>query len=150
MKVIFWDVDGVLNNPGTYGAWRDLGQPHALEREIVARAAALVKETGAKCVLSSSWRALDLGPTIETTLVALEQTGWPTCREDFIGWTPILGTARAGEIAFWLETANEPVERFVIVDDETDMLHLSPRHWWVNGAVGLTEKDCDGIKEMLQ
>src|SRR5690606_16103734 len=53
MKVIFWDVDGVLNNPGTWGAWSKLGWSAALEPHLVKKARDVVRATGAKCVLSS-------------------------------------------------------------------------------------------------
>src|SRR5690606_10063266 len=74
MKVIFWDVDGVLNNPGTWGAWSKLGWSAALEPHLVKKARDVVRATGAKCVLSSTWR---IGAGLERTIECLKERGWP-------------------------------------------------------------------------
>jgi hypothetical protein len=74
MRIIFLDIDGVLNHPGTYceGApWRrEAGEllPVPVAPECMARLNRLVAETGARIVISSSWRLFarwqDLGPAL--------------------------------------------------------------------------------------
>ena len=70
MKVIFLDIDGVLNG---YNKWNTLGfdiskflhiekfykkivEPFGVHERKVKRLAKIVKRTGAKIVMSSSWR----------------------------------------------------------------------------------------------
>src|SRR5690606_16495049 len=118
MKVIFWDIDGVLNSPGTWGQWaKDGDWSKALNPRMVARARDVVSKTGAKCVLSSTWR---FATGYDRTLDALAVNGWTTAREDFIGETPVLHTQRGIEIGEWL-LANPHVTDYVIVDDDSDM-----------------------------
>ena len=54
MKVIFLDVDGVLNDQ----MWLHLLMDSEIDEVRVARLAEIVKATDAKIVLSSSWRVL--------------------------------------------------------------------------------------------
>ena len=58
MKVIFLDVDAVLNcdktpNPRKF--------PYIVDRKLLARLQKLLDSTGAKVVLSSSWRCDPVG-----------------------------------------------------------------------------------------
>jgi hypothetical protein len=58
MKVIFLDIDGVLNcdrtpNPRKF--------PYVVDRRLLARLKKLLKRTRAKVVLSSSWRLDPVG-----------------------------------------------------------------------------------------
>src|SRR4029079_14037574 len=58
MKVIFLDIDGVLNcdrtpNPRNF--------PYVVDRRLLARLKKLLKQTRAKVVLSSSWRLDPVG-----------------------------------------------------------------------------------------
>lgn len=144
MKVIFWDVDGVLNYPSIWGAWSKLGWSEAICPILVARAYELVKETGAKCVLSSTWRLSGY----ERTLECLEQRGWPTAKDDFIGATPHLGMARGCEIGEWL-VSHPDVETFVIVDDSSDMTTHMRRLVRTDPTQGLSAENCESIRVLL-
>jgi HAD domain in Swiss Army Knife RNA repair proteins len=58
MKVIFLDIDGVLNcektpNPRKF--------PYVVDRKLLTRLKTLLERTGAKVVLSSSWRLDPIG-----------------------------------------------------------------------------------------
>ena len=58
MKIIFLDIDGVLNcdktpNPRKF--------PYIVDRKLLARLKKLLERTGAKVVLSSSWRCDPVG-----------------------------------------------------------------------------------------
>jgi len=63
LRIIFLDIDGVLNNPGTYAPtapWR--GELDRIIRvpiapECMQRLNTLTDATGAKVVISSSWRS---------------------------------------------------------------------------------------------
>jgi hypothetical protein len=146
VRVIFWDLDGVLNHHGISGAWCRLWEPESLDRALVARAAALVSEVNAKCVLSSKWR---VGPdAYEDTLRCLEQSGWPSSRDDFIGVTPHLRKSRGAEIEAWLSDHPE-VSDFAIVDDNDDMASLRDRLILTDPFAGLSVEDCGRLRTIF-
>ena len=90
MKVIFLDIDGVLNcdrtpNPRKF--------PYVVDRKLLARFKRIVKRTGAKVVLSSTWRYDPAG------LFSAKYHGIP-----FIGVTPDMPhRPRRDEILAWLK-----------------------------------------------
>jgi hypothetical protein len=145
MKVIFLDVDGVLNNKDTKeltpGGW--LGVSDILVERLQRVAAA----TDAKVVLTSTWKNAD-----ESELNYLYK------KLDFC--KPIAFTKedemkgsfyRGGGIIDYL-TAHQDIEQFVILDDyifdfeEQDLLdHLV----WTNEKEGLTEEKAQQAIKIL-
>src|SRR5260370_34823589 len=53
MKIIFLDIDGVLNCDNTPNPRKF---PYIIDKKLLARLKKLLDRTGAKVVLSSSWR----------------------------------------------------------------------------------------------
>ena len=115
-KVIFLDIDGVLN--------QDNGGPK-IEESVVKRLAHIVEETGAEIVLSSSWRsayASYVNPEFnyQNKDVALLISMLDRYHLSIMDVTPDLTSgpyARPFEVRAWLlEQGN--LERFVILDDE--------------------------------
>lgn len=114
MKVIFLDIDGVLN---------DQTRLHLMDTEIdktrVARLAEIVKATGAMIVLSSSWRVLpdeldDMDKWVWRQLVdALHEYGMSIHDR-----TPVIGMDRPLEIRTWLDQHKGQIEAFVSLDDD--------------------------------
>ncbi len=126
MKIIFLDIDGVLNNddtPGEFICW----DPNLIK--ILNR---IIEETGAKIVLSSTWRK------IEYRCDAIKND----MKINYIGKTPILWKKRGIEIQEWLDE-NPDVEKFVILDDDSDMVHLMPHLLQTDGEFGLTNEIAD-------
>jgi hypothetical protein len=119
VKVLFLDIDGVLNSQRSCIAFG--GFPHEVtgfHREMFDEVAlrlirGIVKQADAKVVLSSSWRithAYDyVGKHLELPIIDATPTRWEP------------GQVRGHEIAAWLE-AHPEVESYVIVDDDPDML----------------------------
>ena len=116
-KIIFLDVDGVLNTRSTIRRTSD-GFPFVDARKVL-RLREVVERTGAQIVLSSSWR---YGATKGATV--WEQLAYCELREEFmrarcplwIDITPCLPqTKRWKEINAWLSLHD--VDRFVIIDD---------------------------------
>jgi len=134
MKIIFLDIDGVLNSRQTDArcalSGGDLMRP---DPALVVRLLGVCQETGAKIVLSTSWR-------LDTTIV------WPFPVYDVTPRLDAFGT-RAAEIAAWLANTTEPViENFVIVDDEGDAGLLHPTHFiQTDPRTGLTAEDAAKI-----
>ena len=121
MKVIFLDIDGVLNHEQHYKWLMETDEPTPLQRtypytELNPKSCQLLKEiideTDAQLVVSSSWR-LDG----ETRLNSLfKHFGLPK----IYSITPCLNTARGIEIAAWL-SAHPDVDKYIILDDDEDM-----------------------------
>jgi hypothetical protein len=134
MKVIFLDIDGVLNcdktpNPRKF--------PYIVDRKLLARFKKLVDRTGAKVVLSSTWRCDPVG------LFAAKHWGVP-----FIDVCPDRPRSpRRREITSWL--ADHPrVTRFVVIDDEDDELDDLPL-FQPSSKTGITPEIVKGVERYL-
>jgi hypothetical protein len=128
MKVIFLDHDGVLNaaDPAT-GPLHRCGFLVTNVR-LVERLNRLLDRTDAKIVLSTSWR--DDGRWLD----CVTEAGFRHSAR-LIGMTPKLtdGTRsirnRGSEIRSWLsDWTGEPIETFVILEDETLEEGLTEEH----------------------
>jgi hypothetical protein len=109
MRVIFLDIDGVLNCWETTERWRGF---IGIDPKLAQRLAELVRVTSAKVVLSSTWRR---DPDWLKTMQANHVVG-------LIDRTPLLpNRPRGEEIDLWLHEHPE-VERYAIIDDDSDML----------------------------
>lgn len=131
MKVIFLDIDGVLNSVRTAVAYG--GYPHSLKPGsgfdwvAIRMIRGLCEATGVRVVLSSAWRLnndfRDVGKAFELPI---------------IDRTPSLLGPRGIEIQAWLD-AHPEVERFAILDDDSDMLDVQmPFFVKTDGFEGLT------------
>ena len=119
MKIIFLDIDGVLNNKWFFEK-REPDAPefgeHDIDIENIYYLNRLVKETGALLVISSSWRN---GYPLTDIQRFLEKNGFKY-PERVIGTTMSdTKLVRGGEIKKWLDLTG--VEKFVILDDDSDM-----------------------------
>lgn len=116
MKIIFLDVDGVLNYLEEWSRQPDKGT-YVLAPECVERLIALVNATGASIVLSSTWRQHQ-----DHVDYLKEQGALPNLHEDWrTGWTKRGSNFRGWDIQEWLERHPE-VTDYVILDDNSDML----------------------------
>ncbi len=135
MKVIFLDIDGVLNCRSTPNP-RKL--PYIVDRKLLKRFSGLVKRTRAKVVLASTWRYDPAG------LFTARHRGIP-----FIDVIPDMPKQpRRNEILTWLR-AHRGVKRFVIIDDEDDELDELPL-FQPSAATGLTQAICNGVAKYLE
>lgn len=111
MKVIFLDVDGVLNSDEYFDKIKGLNIV-GIENEVDVSKIKLLKkaiqETGAKVVISSSWRYKRNGQYLEQLLIK---------NGIFPAKTPFLKNQRGLEIRQWLKE-HPDIEDFVIIDDE--------------------------------
>jgi hypothetical protein len=144
MKVVFLDIDGVLNSQRTCIAFG--GFPHettGFHREMFDEVAVslirgIVNTAQAKIVLSSSWRISNPFKDVGVNL-----------RLPIIDATPSLTGPRGAEIAVWL-AAHPEVEQYAIVDDDDDMLdgQLS-RFVHTSGMDGFTWQNASQLAELL-
>jgi hypothetical protein len=109
-------VDGVLNSAQDGYSIRLKTDSHLKLLQYI------VKETGAKIVLSSSWR-IGFTPASKNLLARFKEYGL-----ELMDCTPELSSAcRGDEIRKWLDEfkTEYDVERFAILDDEADMAEFT-------------------------
>lgn len=125
MKIIFLDIDGVVNC--WYTKERAPSKVIGVEQRLITHIKEIVDATSAKIVLSSTWRkdwAFDL----------LNGKDWDYLREEFakqdlyfFDYTPIRRDSNRGEeIKEWLENTGYDVYSYVIIDD--DMFDIRDLH----------------------
>lgn len=153
IKLIFLDIDGVLNCEDTFIKKReeynankeaflaklkdhDLREDMDIDKNLVEELNKIIRATGAKIVVSSSWR---IGRTVKDLQRLLKRNG---CIGEVIDKTGNSSHGIRGlEIQEWIDKHKEYyIENFVILDDDADMEHLYPfliRH---NFKFGLTPK----------
>ena len=159
-KIIFLDFDGVLNSQLYFVrrhaeklAGHDLGVAGDLDPVAVGFLNNLIEGTGAKVVVSSTWR---IGMTIEDLQELLEKVGF---KGEVIGITPDLRSdycLRGNEILEWIK-ANESLvgdysnyKNYLILDDDNDMLYWQKDNFVkIDNKVGLTENDIKRCVEIL-
>jgi len=149
VKVVFLDIDGVLNSLEFHQ--RDLGPLDRLDPSAVARLNALVRVSGAHVVISSSWR---LSRTPREIRLLLEQVGFAGT---LAGCTPDLSgemegadydVLRASEVQAWLDRAVVPVEGFVVLDD-AELDDLQPHLVRTSLERGLLDEHVDAALRLL-
>jgi hypothetical protein len=134
MKIIFLDIDGVLNckstpNPRNF--------PYIVDRKLLRRLKRVVGRTHAKVVLSSTWRYDPAG------IFSARHWGIP-----FMDVIPDMPEKpRRDEIRSWLK-AHPKVKRFVVIDDEDDELDDLPL-FQPSNAIGLTNEIVRGVTNYL-
>jgi hypothetical protein len=109
----------------------------------------IVTRTGAKVVVSSTWRK-------SYSVQALGKfLAWAGFVGEVIAKTPqdlprihdgpyaTSSPLRGHEIQHWLDSQPKPTPNFVILDDDSDMAHLSNRHVKIDLAVGLTRENVE-------
>lgn len=112
MKVIFLDIDGVLNSEQLVHRLGMDWDGNQLDPLAIDRLNRLTDESGAKIVISSSWR---IAYHWEELVPILQDAG---IKAEIIDKTPYLHSDRADEIWCWLDNTQEKIETYVILDDD--------------------------------
>jgi hypothetical protein len=154
MKVLFLDIDGVLISKASVARFKE-SHPKGrsmtpfrhfdpVHADILNK---IIEKTGAKIVISSVWR---FHPKDEL-MANFREVNIPT--NAIIGKTPRsnnLDDVRGNEIQQWLDAwEGEPIESFVILDDDSDMAHLLPRLIKTSSETGLLEEHIERTIEIL-
>ena len=149
MKIIFLDYDGVVNTL----IFQDInGEPDfnfpndkkVNNIQAVAWLNKLCRETGAKIVVSSTWRLFD-------NYKECLYKGELNKDIEILGRTKNLGTKRGIEIQDWLDNHEElKIEKFVILDDDMDMEHLIDYLVVTDTYIGMTYYTYKQAKKMLE
>lgn len=138
MKVLFLDIDGVIATPDN--KWEAVPEKISLIRKIC-------EATDCKIVISSSWRRNNVENTREAFRSRLRKLfkEYPDVKwfvENIYDITPYTGCARGHEIERYLN--KHKVDKYVIVDDDSDMLDEQLYHFvQIDWGIGLTERESE-------
>jgi len=151
MRVVFLDIDGVMctGRHARYlhfqgdmkGRWEKF-DPYAVKwlNELVAA-------TDAVLVVSSVWRLGRDISKLQGIFKGEGVTGVVLDKTPHLGWSTD-GIRRGHEIQYWLDEARE-IESFVIIDDDSDMVHLMPYLVKTSVQYGLTREKMREAKKVL-
>jgi hypothetical protein len=162
MKVIFLDIDGVINsNFWVESHQQEVSNGTLIDKEKIELVAKIVNKTEAVLVMHSGWRfwfdnnmqpirkeaqnLIDL--LLDSGLSIYAMT--PDLTTEEIRKTKMFSKVKASEIFLWLKE-NPDVDKWIVLDDLD--LHnddLAIRQVRTNAEVGLTEKDVNKAIEML-
>ena len=156
-KIIFLDIDGVLNTKWGY-TQMDRNTPkdkygYSFDPRSVANLKKILDETGAEIVISSSWKSFGLSELEDMW----QDRGLPG---KLIGITPNsvsdemllnadldhmeIFSIRGMEIKEWLDKHGKKVSHYVIIDDMDNFLPEQKSHFvQTDPEVGITEEDAD-------
>ena len=175
MKVLFLDIDGVLNSENWFGYRlyciknnmfnevinfvntndeRIKYKLSMIDDRAIANLNRIIEETGCKVVLSSSWRSCVEAENTLTEYI-LKVKGFKYELYDVTPrlWFNDFSIRRGEEIKFWLDKESEKneIESFVILDDDySDILPEQMNNFiQIDGQVGLTDKDVFTAIEIL-
>lgn len=156
-KVLFLDIDGVLNSTRSMVAYSLLFKKHAevkyeFDPVSVLLLKRVVQETGCSIVISSAWR---ITYSLEDLrIIFRDHCDWEDIGEIIIGMTGTSANAhRGGEIQEWIDDNTVGVTNFkyAIVDDNSDMLnHQFKRFVKTDCNVGLDVKSYEKLLELLK
>jgi len=144
MKIIFLDIDGVLNVISQ--GWDDFGS--LFHKHFEDNLRMIIEKTGAKIVISSTWKSDGLkrmqemwkhrnlpGKVIDITPDCIEIVNKGICEfYDLVD--------RGHEIQYWIDTHN--IDNYVILDDDNDMLD-NQRNNFVRTSNNTDHEDCVDI-----
>jgi len=140
VRVLFLDVDGVLNRVGFHPD-ESVGLRSWIEPELAQRLCDVLEASGAGVVLISDWRR-------DRELQHLrEELAAAGVECSLLGSTPVLGQARWREIEAWMQEQHVDAQSVVIVDDGYDMGSLQQRFVRTSPLNGLDE---DVAREILR
>lgn len=160
IKVIFLDIDGVLNSTKSILALG--GAPHGILEEqkkyIDMIALGLLQRIcmheNIKCVLSSTWRILntyqEVGEFFNLPIIGATPRGGILTMPS--GFTMEIASIRGMEVQRWLEENTQwDIQSYVILDDNSDFLdEQKPYLVQTTYEEGLTFKDYLKLCELLE
>ena len=135
MKVLFLDIDGVVNNKRTNENFEGF---IAIDPAMAALVQRIVQNTGCEIVLSSSWRLFqNIRNEVERKI----------CK--FSDITPILHAPRGYEIKVWL-TLHPEIDHYAILDDAESILPEQRANFFqTTWESGLTEDIALAVEKHL-
>ena len=155
-RVIFLDVDGVLNSSAS------VGMQHPLEDDLVEKLGFVVNRTGADIVVSSTWRLLP--EPLSALKTRLEAAGITVIsstvdkREEFLDsgtagdpntdYAALQQDQRVAEIREWVQLNADHIESWAAVDD-MDLSSLGPQFVRTERHLGLQAEQAEALVALL-
>lgn len=144
MRVLFLDIDGVLNGPEN---WGNSGM-QAITPAKVKKVSDFVEEQDLQVVISSTWRVKYGLRSLQEMLAA---SGFQNPLR-IIDVTPILNRRRQDEILVWLQ-GKPAITNYVILDDDTagdgDWTKVEDHFVYVAMFTGITDEDIQRARDIL-
>lgn len=162
MKVIFLDIDGVINsNFWLESHQQEISDGTLIDKEKIELVAKIVNKTEATLVMHSGWRfwfdntMKPIRKEAQNLINLLLDSGLsiyamtPDLTTEEIRKTKMFSKVKASEIFLWLKQ-NPNVHKWIVLDDiDLHNADLAIRQVRTNAEVGITEKDVDRAIEML-
>lgn len=156
MKIIFLDMDGVLNSnrwledrrKELFDRMQKTGEHpwrHVIDRRAVSRLNQIIEATSAKVVISSAWRHHHSWKKMQEYLDYHGFVG------EVIGQTPAKMSLydRWAEIHMWFSDAETQPAHIVILDDIHDMGKFRRFHVWIDEEAGLQDEHVQQAIDIL-
>jgi hypothetical protein len=149
-RFVFLDFDGVLNGedffaPRAPGSSGELWTADDLDPSRIALLGELVRRSGARVVISSSWRHHH---TLEELVAILAGHGF---EGEVVGATPRMSyQPRGHEIRTWLVAHGHETAPYVVLDDEDPLGDAASRWVRTDPRVGLQPADVELALEILE
>lgn len=115
MKIIFLDIDGVLNSITSSITNEKTYSPEGLSKDAIGLLKFVIEHTNAKIVISSTWRSFG---SAEWFKGLFEGHGWYLPPIIDITRRSKSGEIRGDQINAWLSINN--VENYICIDDDSD------------------------------
>ena len=162
-KVIFLDIDGVLNsNSQNQEPGAEISDGTLIYREKVRLLAQLVRRTKAELILHSGWRfwfdsdGTPLRPESQYLVDLLAEEGLhlsgmtPDLTTEEIRNTKKFSLVKADEILLWLKL-HSPVNKWAVLDDlDLHREELAKHQVKPDSTTGLTPKDIAEAEKILE
>lgn len=155
MKILFLDVDGVLNSDEYYNYIRPIRKnlkfpDTKIDPDAVNLLNYIVSKTGCEIVVSSAWR---FGKSINALVSLFHEMGIEKDIFDMTKWDATTLTdvnPRGDEIQEWLDENKDIVTNYAILDDSYAMNDEQlPYTVFTDDKVGLTEENAEKIIRIL-
>jgi hypothetical protein len=144
VRVLFLDIDGVLNRRG-FQPQETVGLRSWIEPELAVRLCEVLRAINAEIVLASDWR---LNRELMELRDELHAAGIDVSLR---GATPSLeGQPRWREVEAWMVEHNMARESVAIIDDKYDMGPLSARFVRVSPLNGLDDEAAQAIRALFE
>jgi hypothetical protein len=165
-KVLFLDIDGVLNSRETMISRECLSTCDGrvgMALSLLLNLKRIVDLSNCDVVISSTWRVGGVeegtrfhqeltrypeGESIFRRVIGRTVDGWHFFEDEDVSKFSKARSMRGAEIREWLGR-HPTVERFAIVDDDSDMGDLMPHLFKTSNELGLTEEIADRIAAYL-
>lgn len=156
MKIIFLDIDGVLNSDSILSEYIPEidGEYYPYQPHLVENLNSILKRTDARIVVSSTWR---LGESVERLQYLLTHMG---VKGEVVGKTDSYSdkfVVRGNEILKWIQDNQNLLGchhydfyDYVIIDDDSDMLYSQRNNFvHIQDEEGLTKEYAEQAIEIL-